>query len=288
MNLKPYIPWYAKIIIKIVLARLPLNYGFWRGARIFRHGDMDRPAYAYEVFRTHYDRVNFPRKDKGFVALELGPGDSIFSAIISSAFNASCTYLVDLGRYIRADIADYFIMTDFLKRQNLPVPHITGASSLHDLLKMINAHYEVEGIHSLRHIADGTVDFIWSQAVLEHVLRDQFSETLYELRRILRPDGVCSHRIDLKDHLGGGLNSLRFSSSLWETDFMRRSGFYTNRIRYHEMLHLFEVAGFDVKVLDIDRWQQLPISHTKLSMEFGNMPIDHLLISGFDVVLTRR
>ena len=268
MSLNTIIPWYAKMIAKILLARLPLNYRYWRGARIFRHGEMDRPAYAYKVFRTHYDRVLFPSKDKGFVALELGPGDSIFSAIISSAFNASCTYLVDVGRYIRADIANCLIMTDFLKRQNLPAPAIPGAISLRDLLKMINAHYEVEGIHSLRKIADSAVDFIWSQAVLEHVFRDQFSETLSELRRILRPDGVCSHRIDLRDHLGGGLNSLRFSSSLWETDFMRRSGFYTNRIRYHEMLHLFETAGFSVKVLNIDKWQQLPIFPTKLAAEF--------------------
>ena len=288
MSLKAFIPWYAKIIIKIILARLPLNYHFWRCAGIFRHGEMNRPAYAYEVFRTHYDRVDFPRKDKGFVGLELGPGDSIFSAIISWAFNASCTYLVDVGRYVRDEPADCRAMVDFLRDQNLPMPRIAGASSLPDLLKMIQAHYEVEGIQSLRDIADSTVDFIWSQAVLEHVFRDQFSETLYELRRILRPDGVCSHRIDLRDHLGGGLHHLRFASSFWEADLIRRSGFYTNRIRYQEMLHLFKIAGFAVKVLNTDRWPQLPIATAKLSREFGNRSKDDLLISGFDVVLTRR
>jgi SAM-dependent methyltransferase len=151
---------------------------------------------------------------------------------------------------------------------------------------MINAHYEVEGIHSLRNIADGTVDFIWSQAVLEHVFQDQFSEILYELRRILRPDGVCSHRIDLRDHLGGAINNLRFSSPLWESEFMRHSGFYTNRIRYNTMLTLFKMASFNVEVLQINRWHQLPVPRTKLSQEFRTLPDDDLLISGFDVLLT--
>jgi len=286
MNLKAMLPWYTKIIIKIILTRLPLNYRFWRGARAFRHGEMNRPAYAYDVFRSHYDRVHFPRKDKGFVALELGPGDSLFSALVTYAFNASTTYLVDVGRYVSYDIGDYQIMADFLANQNLSVPHIPRASSLHDLLKMVDAHYEVEGIHSLRNIADASVDFIWSQAVLEHVFRDQFGETLYELHRILRPDGVCSHSIDLKDHLNGGLNNLRFASSLWESDFMRKSGFYTNRIRYSEMLNQFKMAGFNSQVLKVERWRQMPLSHGKMAKEFRNLSEDDLLISGFDVVLT--
>lgn len=287
MDHRRFIPWYAKILGKIILARLPINYRLWQGAGVFRHGHMDRPAYAYEVFRTHYDRVQFPRKDKGFVALELGPGDSLFSAMISWAFHASCTHLVDSGRYIQNDLAAYRNMADFLRQKTLPVPPISGAASLPELLEILRADYEVEGIHSLRSIAAGSVDFIWSQAVLEHISRDQFSETLQELRRILRPDGVCSHRIDLKDHLGGGLNHLRFSSSFWESDFIRRSGFYTNRIRFQEMVRLFAAAGFAVKVLSADRWPRLPISAAKMSREFKNMTEDDLLISGFDVVLTR-
>jgi SAM-dependent methyltransferase len=288
MSPKTFIPWYAKIIIKIILSRLPLNYRSWRRAGIFRHGEMNRPAYAYQVFRTHYDRVAFPRKNRGFVGLELGPGDSMVSAVISWSLNASCTYLVDVGRYIGDQSSDVQAMVDFLRNQNLPVPEISEGASLQDILKTINARYEVEGIYSLRGIPDSTVDFIWSQAVLEHVFRDQLPQLLFELRRILRPDGVCSHRIDLRDHLGGGLNHLRFSSAFWESDFIRRSGFYTNRIRCQEMLQFFEGAGFAVRVFHTERWAQLPMDVTKLAAEFGNMPKDDLLISGVDVVLSRR
>lgn len=177
-------------------------------------------------------------------------------------------------------------MIDFLADHNLYVPHIVGKNSLTEFLKVVHANYEVEGIKSLRRISDKTIDFIWSHAVLEHVKREEFLETLCELRRILRKDGACSHRIDLKDHLGGGLNNLRFSTAFWESDFMRQSGFYTNRIRFKEMMEFFKIAGFDVVVLQIDRWSQLPILRKKLSVEFRQLEEDDLLISGFDVVLT--
>jgi SAM-dependent methyltransferase len=190
-----------------------------------------------------------------------------------------------VGRYAKDDIAHYQLMMDFLADRNLSTPNIKGKRSMYELLEAINAHYEVEGMQSLYKIPDRSVDFIWSQAVLEHIKREEFIETLRELHRILRKDGVCSHRVDLKDHLGGGLNNLRFSTAFWESDFMSQSGFYTNRIRFKEMLKLFEVAGFDVMVLQIDRWSQLPTPRKKLSVDFRHLPEDDLSVSGFDVVL---
>ena len=286
MSLRARIPWYAKILIKIILARIPIDYNYWKRRRLFRHGDMDRPAYAYDLYKTHYGRVNFPRKDRGFIALELGPGDSLFSALIAYAFNAASIYLVDVGRYVRDDVVQYQLMIDFLTDHNLSIPDIKGKGSIYEFLEALNAHYEVEGIKSLQKISDRTIDFVWSHAVLEHVRRDKFLETLCELRRILRMDGVCSHRIDLKDHLGGGLNNLRFSTSFWESDFISQSGFYTNRIRFNEMFEFFKIAGFDVEVLNIDRWPQLPTPRNKLSVEFRQLEENDLLVSGFDVVLT--
>jgi hypothetical protein len=54
------------------------------------------------------------------------------------------------------------------------------------------------------------------------------------------------------------------------------------------MLDLFERAGFAVKALHMEQWPQIPIAATKLSAEFASMPKEDLLISGVDVVLTRR
>ena len=49
---------------------------------------------------------------------------------------------------------------------------------------------------------------------------------------------------------------------------MANSGFYTNRIRYSEMLELFKEARFEAEVVSIKRWDRLPIERSKLSPGF--------------------
>lgn len=108
---------------------------------------------------------------------------------------------------------------------------------------------------------------------------------MLEIRRVIRDDGVCSHTVDLRDHLGGALNNLRFTENFWESDFMACSGFYTNRIRFSEMLEIFRRAHFDVKVVRVGRWDKLPTPKEKLATCFRYLPDDELCVSGFDVIL---
>lgn len=66
---------------------------------------------------------------------------------------------------------------------------------------------------------------------------------------------------------------------------MARSGFYTNRIRYSDMLNRFKSAGFNVEVSRIDKWKSLPIERNKMYGEYKMLPDTDLLVSGFDVIL---
>jgi len=119
MMVKTIIPWYAKMLSKIILSRIPSNYRLWQRIGIFKHGQMEQPAYALKVFKMHYERVDFTRKGKGFVVLELGPGDSLFSALIADAFNASESYLIDAGQFARHDLALYQIMIKLYDRTRI-------------------------------------------------------------------------------------------------------------------------------------------------------------------------
>lgn len=132
------------------------------------------------------------------------------------------------------------------------------------------------------------MDFCFSNAVLEHVPKRHFALVAAELFRILNRNGICLHRVDLKDHLGGGLNSLRFSDATWKGKLFRSSGFYTNRIRFGEMLTLFERAGFEYRLPRVIRWEKLPTPRVKLNASFRRLPDEDLLVSGFDVVLRRK
>ena len=279
------IPWRVKILAKLILSRLPVNYSVWQRLGLFRLGQMDMPAYAVEIFRNHFERVEIPKRNGGFVALELGPGDSLFSAVIACAFGASKTYLVDVGFFAKNYIDSYQTLARSLSEEGLPAPDLAGLTSLEDVLAACSSEYKTSGLASLQTIHDESVDFIWSQATLEHIRKSEFVDTLHEMRRVIHPDGVCSHRVDLKDHLGGALNNLRFSERIWESNWMATSGFYTNRIRYSEMLELFKKAGFDVQVAKVDRWPELPLSKRKLASPFRTFPDEELTISGFNVLL---
>lgn len=278
------IPWWAKIGAKVLLSRIPLGFRVWQSLGLFRHGFMDTADYALSVFETHVARAKVEDNLHGKTILEIGPGDSISTAIIAYAFGANAI-LLDSGYYARDDMRPYHMLCQLLKQRNLKYPNLSDVCTVEQVLEICGGQYFTDGFSSWSCIPDSSVDFVFSQAVLEHVRRHEFLDTQKECFRVIKPGGVASHRVDLKDHLGGGLNNLRFSEGIWESGFFVRSGFYTNRIQFNEMLRLFEDAGFDMQVSEVRRWKELPIQRKQLAAEFRDMPDDELNVSGFDVLL---
>lgn len=282
LSLKNIIPWWLKIVAKIALSRLPVQYKMWREIHLFQHGYMDSTRYAYSVFTKHYQLANAPRH---FTCLELGPGDTLFSALIARALGAEKTLLVDVGDFAGRDMGLYRRMYAFLLKEGHRFK--IDLTNLEDMLHSCRAVYLTSGLSSLRKISDESIDIIFSQAVFEHIRRSEFLPTLKELHRILKPKGSSSHEIDLRDHLGGSLNNLRFSDLIWESDFFTKSGFYTNRIRFAEMLALFEKTGFQFQVVDKQSWPHMPVTRNKLHTKFRKSSEQDLCVVGFTVILTR-
>ncbi|GEM_PF-3091441 len=67
---------------------------------------MDSSHYAIGVFDSHVARAGLTGKLSGKTVLELGPGDSIATAIIAAAQGAK-SILVDTGAFSRTDIGLY-------------------------------------------------------------------------------------------------------------------------------------------------------------------------------------
>jgi SAM-dependent methyltransferase len=278
------IPWYARIAAKLALASLPIPYSFWKKIGIYSHGEMQDADYVFRVFDKHLISSGLSGR-AGLVGLEMGPGDSVGSAVAAKAKGFSAFYLVDAGDFANRDVETYKEMGRIGARLGLAPPDLERASSFEDILSACDAIYSTNGMQSYREIPAASVDLIFSQAVLEHVRRNEFVQIAAEMRRILKPDGVASHQVDLRDHLGGGLNNMRISSGLWETELMSRSGFYTNRIRFSEMCGIFERAGFLVDVESVARWNTVPIPIKRLAPEFRHFSEEELLVSSFHVLL---
>lgn len=100
------IPWWSKIIIKVILSRMPFGYCLWQRLGLFRHGKMDASDYAIGVFNSHIERAGLRGTLLGKTILELGPGDSIATAIIANAYGARAI-LVDTATFVRTDIGVY-------------------------------------------------------------------------------------------------------------------------------------------------------------------------------------
>ena len=276
--------WRLKILAKIILSRLPFGYSIWQKLGLFRHGKMDSSEYALNVFDSHIKRAGLEGNLDCKIILELGPGDSISTSMIAFAHNAN-SILVDAGDFMKRNVATYRELANILALKNLPTPKITSEMNFKDVLKITNSQYFTEGLKSLRSIPTNSVDFIFSQAVLEHLRKYEFFDIMKELRRILKPTGISSHQVDLRDHLGGALNNLTFSERVWESDFFVKSGFYTNRIRFLEMITLFQNADFDVNITHVEKWHSLPTSRKRMDSIFSKFTDEELLISSFDVVL---
>ncbi len=66
---------------------------------------------------------------------------------------------------------------------------------------------------------------------------------------------------------------------------MANSRFYTNRLRYSELLRLFREAGFEPEVVRKLRWETLPTPRRKMAKEFALLSEEDLQVSEFDVLL---
>ncbi len=260
--------WALKIAAKMILSRLPIPYTFWKSIGLFRHGRMDRAEYALKIFRLHAGRAYPSGLPRDAVVLELGPGDSVASAVIAAAHGAGKTWLVDAGDFARKDVEFYRTLASDLAQRGLPAPDLSRASSFEDVMTACNARYLTSGLRSFGEIPDATVDFAWSHSVLEHVRKCELEATLHELYRVMKRGAYTSHNIDYQDHLAGALNNLRFPERLWESPLFADSGFYTNRIPAIVMHGMFRLADFEPVEEQFGRWPVLPTPRGAMDAAF--------------------
>jgi ubiquinone/menaquinone biosynthesis C-methylase UbiE len=249
------IPWYVKIPAKVVLSRLPVSGKAWQKLYLFRAGGMDNDEYARSIFNKHFDATGFSDLANKTI-LEIGPGNGLITGKYANELGAAKTWLIDSEPIAEVE----------------PFP---------------NTIYLTEGLKSFREVPDASVDFLFSNAVLEHIRLREFAPLVMEMKRVLKPEGTGSHQIDFRDHLQYALNNLRFSERIWESEFMAKSGFYTNRIPWAKMQAILE-EHFSVRIKNRNSWPSLPTAQKKMSSPFNAMPEQDLMTLDCHVVITNK
>jgi SAM-dependent methyltransferase len=137
----------------------------------------------------------------------------------------------------------------------------------------------------------GAIDFVSSTNTLEHVPAADMIPVLAECRRLLRPDGAMSSRIDLRDHYAyfdsslSPYNFLRYGERTWR--LFNSALLHQNRLRRPDYLEAFAAADFTV----VAEESAVPgdadlaaLGRIRPAAEFGGYALEDLGVKGLALV----
>ncbi len=239
------LPWWMKMAGRLLSPGLGVVGGLGHVFLASKPDDTDLDR-LIDLFETKFNLHRSKNKQPPESYLELGPGDTVARALVAAAHGVERIWLVDAGNFARRDMRHYHAIAAGLTERGLAVPDLSNCTRLDDILRACRASYLTGGLSSLREIEDSSVDLIISEAVMEHLPREDFQGFLHEFARLLTPNGLALHGVDLDDHLDGGLNHLRFSAKFWERPWIRKSSFYTNRFSHSQISEMARREGLEV------------------------------------------
>lgn len=249
-------------------------------------GGTDSARYCYSVWLRHLVlaeasgrlQAGVPR-----IVAELGPGDSVGIGIAALLSGAERYYALDLLPY--SDLRRSRALLDelvglFRARASIPgedefpalKPALAGNSFPHELLRddALRAALDPARLAAIGDAIDrasaaptlivyqapwndpavirqGSIDFIFSQAVLEHV--DDLAGVYAAMRTWLAPGGLMSHQVDFRSHRKADTwdGHWTYSDLAWKVVVGRRA-FLLNREPYSRHLEMLRRNGFEVLV----------------------------------------
>ena len=304
----------AAFLLRGLLAHVPW-YRCWLLRRA-RTGGTDSARYCYSVCLRHLVRLEQngvevpPRR-----VAELGPGDSIGVGL--------AMLLAGAERYVALDVFPYSNPARWLKildellplfQKRAPIPdgaefpevrpvladHRYPERCLHradaspqrvrtlreEIAREESAHVRyVCPWHASSQLEPGSIDLLFSQAVMEHVL--DLDATHRAAFAWLAPGGRCSHTIDFRCH---GTSSVwnghwRYPEPVWNLAMARRE-FTMNRRSLSQHLASARSAGFEVVHQEVARRED-GLPRRALAREFRDLPSDDLSASGVHLILRR-
>lgn len=254
------VPWWVKFGAKLVMGALPVPARAWRALGLRRHSfradDLARlvPPMQERVARFATLTGRAPCN-----LLEVGPGAMVVRAPVAAALGLGPIWYLDVEDDAPRELEPWRRVAEAARTAGLTPPDLAGCATHEDVLKACDATMLVGGAEQLAALPAGSVDLVVSEAVLEHVRREDMAPLLAALHRVTASDGIGLHGIDLHDHLGGRLRHLGFGPSFWEGPAVARAALYCNRLGLSEHLAAFRAEGFVPEVTARLVWDTAPL-----------------------------
>lgn len=280
-----------------------------------RTGGTDDPRYCYAVFARHLIHAHrsgmdaFPR-----TVAELGPGDSIGTGLAWLLAGAERYLAFDVRRYAAREVnLEVFDALVDLFRRRAPIPGEETFPELKPPLDAaefprewlddarLDAALAPERVERLRRdvenlegavdyvvpwdgraqVRPGSVDFLFSQAVLEHV--EDVEGVHRTARAWVRPGGFVSHQIDFKSHgTAPGWDGYRAYRE-WQWAIVRgRRSYLINRVPDVGHLDALERHGFET-VTRIPAYLEPTLAPARYAPRFRDLDADSRRTAGLFV-----
>ena len=259
--------WKLKAHVLAVLSRTPGGKGVYHALQHWLRTDRDPPEeYVSRTLEILQMIGQQGRSAEKGTFLEIGTGWKPYLPFVLYLAGAERILTLDVNPWLRKSyiIKTYQALAPFLPRiakqigievDRLEERYRAGTprgQSLAELLRACRVDYRCPADARQTGLPDGSVDFVVSSNVLEHIPEDVLRAMHRESFRVLRPGGLAVHRFNPEDHFSGGdrsitrLNFLRFSQEEWH--WYGGSGLaYHNRLRCRQHQRLFEEAGFLIR-----------------------------------------
>ena len=290
--------------------------------RVLGTGGSDSARYCYSVWLRHLVLAadsgmnTHPR-----TVAELGPGDSLGMGLAALLSGAGRYYAFDVVPHadVLRNLAVFEELVQLFRRRE-PIPDAAefplAAPLLRDYsfpaailtperMRLALDPARLDAIRaSMRNCASGdsliqyrapwfsdqviergSVDMIFSQAVLEHV--DQLREVYECMHQWLAPGGFLSHQVDLQCHgwASEWNGHWTYSDLMWKL-VRGKDSWLINRQPASTHIALIEASGF--RTLRVERTQQEShITRAQLARRFRDMPEEDLRTSGLFVQAVR-
>jgi SAM-dependent methyltransferase len=258
--------WVAKAALQRGLGVLPqgerLNYVFQRHVlHSFPVGDA---AYRQKFTRATAHLAAYEEHGPGVPAAEatfyeFGAGWDLAIPVSYALLGIGRQVVVDIRPSARTELVNETIAALGRLRPELEE---SAGRSLRDLGGPVASIAELEPRFGIRYLAPrdaratglptGSIDFATSTDTCEHIPGPDLAAIFAETRRLLRPGGAFSCRIDLQDHYAyfdpslSRYNFLRYSDRTWR--LVNSPLHYQNRLRAPEYLELVREAGLELVV----------------------------------------
>lgn len=284
-------------------------------------GGTNSARYCYSVWLRHLTYLHEVGAGVPAAVAELGPGDSLGIGLAALLSGAETYTALDVVPHARNDrnLAVFDELVE-LFRARTPIPGGAEFSSVkpaveslafpdhvisRDMLEWATAAERVARLRraveeigrqdaDIRYVApwmsqaalaDNTLDYIFSQAVLEHV--EQLDATYAAMARSIRPGGLMTHQIDFRSHGTSETwnGHLGYSDGVWK--LMRgRLPYLLNRKVYSDHRALLAKHGFSIEAEAVVRSGH-GLAREQLAKRFGYASDDDLSVSGAFVVARR-